>query len=139
MKTEQKVQAAILDKESNRILLLRRYDYYYKKKPFWRLAKGGVEKNESLKQALRREIKEETGLKKIIISKKIHEYIYFDPRNIKMRVRCYIVFADKNDKVIPDKKEGIVGFKWVSLKLAYRLLKYKEEKQVIKKLINNFA
>ena len=55
-----------------------------------------------------------------------------------MKVRCYIVFADKNDKIIPDKKEGIVGFKWVSLKLAYRLLKYKDEKDTIKKLLNHF-
>lgn len=136
MKIQQKVQAVVVDKESNKILLLRRYDFYYKKKPFWRLVKGGVEKGENKIQALEREIKEETGLKNIKISRKVHNYFYFDPRNIKMNVHCYKVLVDRNEKMTLDKNEGIVGFKWVTPKLAVRLLKYKEEKDVVKKLIN---
>ncbi len=135
MRTGEKVQAIILG--ADKILLIKRYDYHNRKKPLWRLVKGGIEKNESIKHALRREIKEEVQLKKIEISKKIHEYYYIDPRKIKMKVHCYLVFADKNEKIIPDKKEMIIGFRWTSLRQAYKLLGYKEEKEAIKKLLHH--
>lgn len=43
---------------------------------------GTVEENESIEEALFREVYEETGIKSVILIGKLHEYIYFySPRN----------------------------------------------------------
>ena len=62
------VSAVILSSDKKKVLLIKRRDV-----PVWVLPGGGVEKNESEKEAILREIKEETGFSCSII-KKVAEY-----------------------------------------------------------------
>jgi len=132
MKANQ-VQAVIFDKSSKKFLLIHRCGYF-DKKFLWRNVKGTVNEKESDIEALRREIKEETNLSRIKINGKIFSYSYLHPKNIKIKVNCYLVYASENDELKNnDKKENIDGYKWVDGKTAVDMLFFDEEKEAINK------
>jgi len=106
----------------------------------WEFPKGGVEKNESLLQAVKRELKEETGLKiKKIINMKINGKFDY-PRKLKdmpgikgMNYSLYAVEVKKG-KVKIDKIEHS-GYKWLDFKQAYKKLSFDNKKRCLK-LVN---
>lgn len=60
---ERKVASAIILNNRNEVLLQKKsLDYPFSSKGFWCLFGGGVEKDESEEEALKRELKEETNL-----------------------------------------------------------------------------
>lgn len=76
--------------KNEKILLIKRRDV-----PVWALPGGGVEKNESPRQAIIREIKEETGFD-VIIKKKIGEYIPINKlANYTYLFECSIIGGEK--------------------------------------------
>jgi 8-oxo-dGTP pyrophosphatase MutT (NUDIX family) len=86
---------------------------------FWDLPKGKIEKNESLEEAAIREVKEETGIKNLIILEYLKEtyHTYFDDlRNQRILKKSYWYFMETNDYVLkPQKEEGIEIAKWIDL------------------------
>ena len=49
----------------------------------WQMPQGGVDKNEDLLQAAKRELKEETNIKKIEVIKELNEWLTYDlPENL---------------------------------------------------------
>ena len=132
MKIRPSVQAVIFDENKRKFLLIKQFDKR-KKRYLWRLVKGGIEKNETEEQAVKREIQEEVGLKKIEIVGKIYEYEYiFPPR--KFIVFIYLVKADMEEKVVLEftEEDKIKDFVWVSKDQAIEMLYWKDEKQSIK-------
>ena len=99
---------------------------------FWQPITGGLEEGETKIEALKREIKEETGIKNIIkIIENVHYHEFQDPHLIKEYVFGVEVFSD--EKVMLDGKEHS-EFKWCSFQEALKLMKWKGNKDALKKL-----
>ncbi|MCX8178814.1 MAG: NUDIX domain-containing protein [Candidatus Aenigmarchaeota archaeon] len=127
------VQAVIYDKDEKKYLLIKRRGYS-DKNFLWRLVKGRVEDNEDEINALKREIKEETGLDKIKVVGRIWEYTYMTKDFGKTNVSAFLVIAEKREKLEKqDENEDIKEYKWVDFKTAQKMLFFEEEKESIKK------
>ncbi|MGA9211591.1 NUDIX hydrolase, partial [Kaistella sp.] len=106
----------VVSNQKEEILFIRRLNK-------WDLAKGKIEKGESLEQAALREIEEETGLKELILEDYINTtfHIYTERNGEKILKTTYwfrISYAG-NSKPIPQIEEGISEVSW------------KNEKQII--------
>ena len=132
MKIRHSVQAVIIDENKKKFLLIKQFDKW-KKRYLWRHVKGGIEKGENEKQALRREIQEEVGLKDIEIIGKIHQYGYiFIPK--KFSVSVYLVKANMREKVVlvSTEEDKIKDYRWVTRPQALKMLYWGDEKKPIK-------
>ena len=132
MKIRHSVQAVIIDENKKKFLLIKQFDKR-KKRYLWRHVRGGIEKGENEKQALRREIQEEVGLKEIEIIGKIYEYEYiFIPK--KFSVSVYLVKANMKEKVVlgSTEEDKIKDYRWVSKNQAIKMLYWKDEKEAVK-------
>ena len=99
---------------------------------FWQPITGGLEEGETKIEALKREIREETGIKNIIrIIESVHYFEFSDPHSMKAYV--FGVEISPNEKIVIDEKEHC-EFEWFSFHEALRLMKWKEEKEALKKL-----
>ena len=134
MKIRPAVQAVLFsDQEKERkFLVIKKHDIKMKHE-LWRLVKGGVEKGESERQALKREIKEEVGLEKIKILKEVHSY-FFVFKGVRHEVSVYSVEADVNEKVTlgKDNDYPFTGYKWLSKKETLKNLFWMDEKISVK-------
>ena len=127
------VQAVIVDKDLKKFLLIKRKGYH-DKKFLWRLVKGRKNPSESDEEALKREIKEETGIKDFEVRSKVFEYSFVAPSNDKVNVRTYLIVADMKQKLMKeDQEENITGYKWVSADNAIKMLHFNEEKFAVEK------
>jgi len=105
---------------------------------FWQPVTGGIEKGETKTQALKREIQEETGIKNLTkIIKNVHTYEFRDLFKQENRQRlikeyAYGVEVSPNEKITISQEH--TEHKWCNFKEALKLLKYKENKESLKKL-----
>ncbi len=136
MKTRHDVQALIFDEVNGKkkVFLIKFYDNT-KKRYTWRLVKGGVEKDETDEQALKREIMEEVSLKDVSVLEKVHNY-EFDFKDTHHLVSTYLVKGNINEspKLNWDGDREILESKWLSPKEALELLFWKGEKDAVKLL-----
>ena len=66
--------------EKNKVFVGKRID---NPKNFWQMPQGGVEQNENLLLAAKRELKEETGIKSVELVKELKEWFKYDlPKNL---------------------------------------------------------
>ncbi len=99
---------------------------------FWQPITGGLKEGETLIESLKREIKEETGLKEIIsIIEKVHYFEFTDPHLIKEYV--FGVEVSPTKKIIIDAGEHS-AFRWCTFEEATQLMKWKENKKAFEKL-----
>lgn len=123
---------AILSKRSNgkiRYLLVRRIP---ERGGFWQPITGGLEEGETKIEALKREIREETGIENIIkIIEAVHYFEFSDPHLLKEYV--FGVEVSSDEKVVLDRKEHS-EFKWCSFQEALRLLEWKGNKDGLRRL-----
>jgi 8-oxo-dGTP pyrophosphatase MutT (NUDIX family) len=112
----------------------------------WEFPKGGIEKNENILHAVKRECREETGLVPIKIKKfrfrgKFrYRRIFRDrPGYIGQKYRLFAcqVKEGKMNKVRLDKKEHS-AFKWLEFKEASRKLTHKNQKKCLK-IVNRWV
>lgn len=114
----------------NTILLLKKFN------GDWVLPKGRVEKNENTRAAALREVFEESGVKAEII--RYIGMVHYTYKNIKgnemvyKTVHWYLMKTNSMDS-IPQKKEGFVEARFVHIDKVLELVKYKDEKKIIKK------
>ena len=102
----------------------------------WEFPKGGVEFSESEKTAVRREIKEETGLKIIKIKKfnikgkfRYNKKLLDRPGFSGQEYSLYAVEVEKA-KVKIDKREHS-GYKWTGFNDAVKKLKWKNQRKCL--------
>ncbi len=99
---------------------------------FWQPITGGLEEGETLIESLKREIKEETGVKEIIsIIEKVYYFEFTDPHLIKEYV--FGVEISPTKKIIIDAGEHS-AFRWCTFEEAIKLMKWEENKNAFKKL-----
>ena len=125
------VEAIIFRRNSNRIeyLLLKRLP---ERNGFWQPVTGGVEEGETLTEALRREIREETGIENLVrVIEDIYYFEFSDPNLNKEYV--YGVEVASTEVVVLDRKEHS-EYRWCGIKDALQLLSWKENKEALKKL-----
>ncbi|PIZ55737.1 hypothetical protein COY23_04335 [bacterium (Candidatus Torokbacteria) CG_4_10_14_0_2_um_filter_35_8] len=105
----------------------------------WTLPKGQIEKEESLKDAAKREVSEETGLKHLKTEEKIGQEHYFfkmeKEKNILHNkfVHYFLFKFVGKEKPKLQKEEGFVEFKWVSFRQAKKKIEYKETRKILEK------
>ena len=112
---------------------------------FWQPVTGGLEKGETRLEALEREVSEETGIKNITkIIKGVHYYEPVDLPLIKylnehgysckhLQQYVYGAKVSSEEKVVLDGKEHS-ECRWCSFEEALKLMKYKGNKEALKKL-----
>ena len=112
---------------------------------FWQPITGGLEKGETKIEALKREVREETGIKNVInIIRDVHYYEFPDPDLIEYfkrhghectHVKEYVfgVEVSSDEKVVLDGKEHS-EFKWCGFQEALGLMKWKGNEDALKEL-----
>lgn len=120
----------------NAILLLRRFN------GDWVLPKGRVEKNESSREAAVREVFEESGVRAEII--RYIGMVHYTYKNIKENetvfktVHWYLMKANSMESV-PQKKEGFIEATFVHKDRVKDLVKYEDERKILKKVLKTIG
>jgi len=129
------VQGILFRKINGKIqyLLLKRIE-----EGFWQPVTGGIEEGETKIEALKREVREETGIKNIVgIMKEIH---YDEFRDFFKREGCqrlikefaFGVEVSSNDKIVMSREHS--EYRWCGFEEALKLLKWEGNKEALEKL-----
>lgn len=122
-KTEYSCGGIVYYKISNKIQILIIKD----PKGNWTFPKGLVEKDEEPLDAAKREIKEETGIDKIIFRSDLGDvkYVYtFKNTFVKKTVHYFLFELIKMIKPKPQKEEGIKAAKFINFDTASQIINY---------------
>ncbi len=112
-------------------LLLRRTP---ERNGFWQPVTGGVEEGETRKEALHREIREETGAKNVLtVIEDLFDFELSDPNPSHEYV--YGVEISPSDEIVLDGKEHS-EYRWCSFQEALQLLAWEENKTALRRLNN---
>jgi len=145
MPIEKSAGAVIFRKEGNKIYYLLLHYPSNAKAPreYWDFPKGHIEKGEKIEETVKREVKEETGLKDIKLIEGFKEWIKyffkFKGKNIFKIVTFFL--AETKTKTVKVSFEHI-GFKWLPYEEAIEKLTFKNAKDILKKAndyLKNYA
>ena len=136
--------------EKNKVFVGKRID---KPKNFWQMPQGGVEQNENLLLAAKRELKEETGIKSVELVKELKEWFKYDlPKNLLGKVlegkyrgqnqKWFIMnFIGKDDEInINTKNPEFLDWKWIAISelpkiaVSFKVELYKKIKEELESL-----
>ena len=110
-------------------LLLKRLPH---RNGYWQPVTGGLEEGETHREALCREIREETGIKNLTrVIEGLYYFEFSDPNPNQEYV--YGVEVSPIEKVVLDGKEHS-EYRWCSIQEALQLLHWKENKEALEKL-----
>ena len=142
----------VLLNDKNKIFVGKRID---NPKNFWQMPQGGVDKNEELLQAAKRELKEETSIKSVELIKELDEWLEYDlPKNLLGKVwkgkykgqkqKWFIMKFLGNESEINVKTSHPEFFKWKWVRIDeitevvvdFKLNVYKKIKEKVKTIIN---
>ena len=131
MRLPMQIEAIISRRNGNKIeyLLLKRTP---ERNGFWQPVTGGVEEGETRKQALCREIEEETGVKNVIaVLEGLHYFEFSDP-NLNQEY-VYGLEVSPSEEIVLDGKEHS-EYRSCSCQEALQLLNWKENKEALRRL-----
>ncbi len=138
MNVRNEVQAVIFDeKDTGTLFLIVRKSDRRNRRSRWRLLKGGINFGEPKIDALKREIFEETGLKRIEVVAEIHGY-EFVFGGTKHKVSSFAVRGDSGDNIKLQKSE-LAGCIWADKGRANELLYWRNEKDALEKAISRIG
>jgi len=105
-------------------------------KGHWAFPKGHPDKKEKKIETALRELKEETGIKKInLLKKKVlikEEYMFVDKKGVKNLKKVDYFIAGTNTKNIKIDYKEILSYRWCTFKTAIDLITFKESKDSLK-------
>ena len=120
---------------NNLILLLKKYNGDYV------LPKGRIERGESIEEAALREVKEESGITgeiKKYLGKIDYSFIN-RMRNIKIdKTVHFFLMSTKDTHTKPQSMEGFKTAKFYEREKAISLMKYSQEREIIRKAIEEY-
>jgi putative (di)nucleoside polyphosphate hydrolase len=140
MKIRKAIGAII--KFKDKFLLLKRgailtVDGFEKIESEWDILKGGIDDGETAESALMRELFEETGSKKFIISKKIKEKLAYGlPAKTgfsSQEVEIFIVKYNGDEKDLKTDGKEIISLQFFSCADAVKKIKYPETEEFFRK------
>lgn len=106
----------------------------------WGFAKGGIESGEDEMNAARRELKEETGITKFKLiegfKEKIDYYYKKDEKTVYKEVIFFLITTESEEVKISDEHKS---YRWCDHGEAYKLVKFKNTRGVLKKANNYIA
>lgn len=121
----------------------------------WQMPQGGVDQNEDLLSAMKRELAEETSIVSIKIIKELKEWLQYDlPKELLGKIwggkyrgqkqKWFLMrYLGTDDEInIKTDKPEFLDWKWIDLEMItevvvdFKLHVYKELKEKIKKVIN---
>ena len=142
----------VLLNDKNKIFVGKRID---NPKKFWQMPQGGVDKNEELLQAAKRELKEETSIKSVELIKELDEWLEYDlPKNLLGKLwkgkykgqkqKWFIMKFLGNESEINVKTSHPEFFEWKWIELDeitkvvvdFKLNVYEKIKEKVKTIIN---
>ena len=145
------VGIAVLNSE-NKVFVGKRKDNPFDK---WQMPQGGVDFNESLLQAMRRELLEETSIKNIEVLKEFDQWLEYElPENLVGKIwkgkyrgqkqKWFVVkfLGDESEININTKNAEFMEWKWIDINLLPDLIVifkkhvYEEVLVELKKIVN---
>ncbi len=133
---QEKSSGAVIFREENKkiLFLLLKYKHREKDEYYYDLPRGHVEKGEEEKDAVLREIKEETGLSDVrFIEGYKEKFNIFFKRDGKLISKTIIMFlAETKTKDIKLSHEHY-GYNWLPHEEAVKAIKFKTAKELIEK------
>ena len=121
----------ILLNKKNKVFVGKRID---NPENFWQMPQGGVDKNENLLQAAKRELEEETGIKSVELVKELKEWLQYDlPKNLLGKIwegkyrgqnqKWFIMnFIGKDDEInIKTKNPEFLDWKWIKISELHKI------------------
>jgi len=140
----------VLLNKKNKVFVGKRID---NPENFWQMPQGGVDQNENLLQAAKRELEEETGIKSVELVKELKEWLQYDlPKNLLGKIwegkyrgqnqKWFIMnFIGKDDEInIKTKNPEFLDWKWIKIaelpKIAvnFKIELYKKIKEELESL-----
>ena len=140
----------VLLNKKNKVFVGKRID---NPENFWQMPQGGVDQNENLLQAAKRELEEETGIKSVELVKELKQWLQYDlPKNLLGKIwggkyrgqnqKWFIMnFIGKDDEInIKTKNPEFLDWKWIKIaelpKIAvnFKIELYKKIKEELESL-----
>jgi len=109
---------------------------HHVKEQRWCLPKGHVESGESIARAARRETREESGLKRIVLDRELAQvsYRFYDPRRDVNVFKTTVYWLGSSADATTHPEPLFDEARWVSLGTAHTLLPFPEEKHLLGRL-----
>ena len=142
----------VLLNSENKVFVGKRIDNPHN---YWQMPQGGVDKNETLLQAAKRELEEETGVKTVKLIKELDGWLTYDlPKRLLGKVwkgkysgqkqKWFLMkfIGNDNEINVKTKHPEFLEFKWIDLDkitevvVDFKLNIYKEVKKRVEKIIS---
>jgi 8-oxo-dGTP pyrophosphatase MutT (NUDIX family) len=137
MPVEKSAGAVIFRRENDEIFyLLLHYPgtSHRTEKDYWDFPKGHIEKGEKIEETVKREVREETGLKDLKFiegfKKWIKYFFYFQGKKI-FKIVTFLLAETKTKKVKISFEH--IGYKWLPYQKALEKLTFDSAKEILKK------
>lgn len=116
-----------IDAAGGIILSPARHFLFILRNGFWDLPKGKVEAGETLAQTALREVKEETGIKDVEITRELittwHIYhLKGNKKPVLKKTRWFLMHSTAEAPLVPQTEEGITGAYWLPFEDALEVL-----------------
>ena len=120
----------VLINKNNKVFVGKRIDnpVNYGKKSLWQMPQGGIDENETMLQAAKRELEEETSIKSVKLVKEINEWLEYElPKNLLGKVlegkyrgqkqKWFVMkFTGQYDEInVKTKNPEFLAWKWIEL------------------------